>query len=73
MTSRESGRGFAIMRACVDGVTLRSSPGQGTRVVLDKRIHWEAPGPPADALPIARTASLSPAVRTTCGWSEQVR
>jgi hypothetical protein len=31
------------MRACVDGVTLRSSPGRGTRVVLDKRIHWEAP------------------------------
>jgi serine/threonine-protein kinase RsbW len=39
----ESGRGFAIMRACVDEVTLRSAPGQGTRVVLDKRIHWEAP------------------------------
>ncbi len=39
----ESGRGFAIMRACVDAVTLRSAPGQGTRVVLDKRIHWEAP------------------------------
>ncbi len=39
----ESGRGFAIMRACVDVVTLRSAPGQGTRVVLDKRIRWEAP------------------------------
>ena len=39
----ESGRGFAIMRASVDAVTLRSAPGQGTRVVLDKRIHWEAP------------------------------
>jgi serine/threonine-protein kinase RsbW len=39
----ESGRGFAIMSACVDGVTLRSAPGQGTRVVLDKRISWEAP------------------------------
>ena len=38
----ESGRGFAIMRACVDEVTLRSAPGQGTRVVLSKRIHWEA-------------------------------
>jgi serine/threonine-protein kinase RsbW len=37
----ESGRGFAIMRACVDDVTLRSSPGRGTRVVLDKRIRWE--------------------------------
>jgi serine/threonine-protein kinase RsbW len=44
----ESGRGFAIMRASVDGVTLRSVPGQGTRVVLDKRIRWEAP--------LARTA-----------------
>jgi len=39
----ESGRGFAIMQACVDAVTLRTAPGQGTRVVLDKRIHWEAP------------------------------
>jgi serine/threonine-protein kinase RsbW len=44
----ESGRGFTIMRACVDAVTLRSEPGQGTRVVLDKRIHWESP--------LARTA-----------------
>jgi serine/threonine-protein kinase RsbW len=39
----ESGRGFAIMQACVDAVTLRTAPGQGTRVVLDKRIHWEVP------------------------------
>jgi serine/threonine-protein kinase RsbW len=37
----ESGRGFEIMQACVDEVTLRSTPGQGTRVVLDKRINWE--------------------------------
>lgn len=37
----ESGRGFAIMRACVDAVTLRSAPGRGTRVVLDKRVHLE--------------------------------
>jgi serine/threonine-protein kinase RsbW len=40
----ESGRGFAIMRAYVDAVTLRSEPGRGTRVVLDKRIRWEFPG-----------------------------
>jgi len=39
----ESGRGFAIMRACVDDVSLRTAPGQGTRVVLDKRIRWETP------------------------------
>jgi serine/threonine-protein kinase RsbW len=44
----ESGRGFAIMRACVDAVTLRTAPGQGTRVVLDKRIHW--------AVPLSKTA-----------------
>jgi serine/threonine-protein kinase RsbW len=36
----ESGRGFAIMEACVDAVTLRSAPGQGTQVVLDKRVSW---------------------------------
>jgi len=39
----ESGRGFAIMSACVDEVTLRSAPGRGTRVVLDKRIAWDPP------------------------------
>jgi len=36
----ESGRGLAIMRACVDDVTLRSGPGQGTVVSLEKRIAW---------------------------------
>jgi serine/threonine-protein kinase RsbW len=39
----ESGRGFAIMSACVDEVTLRTAPGRGTRVVLDKRIAWDPP------------------------------
>ena len=39
----ESGRGFAIMSACVDEVTLRTAPGRGTRVVLDKRIAWDSP------------------------------
>jgi serine/threonine-protein kinase RsbW len=39
----ESGRGFAIMSACVDEVTLRSAPGRGTHVVLDKRIAWDPP------------------------------
>jgi serine/threonine-protein kinase RsbW len=34
----ESGRGLAIMRACVDDVTLRSRPGRGTVVSLHKRI-----------------------------------
>jgi serine/threonine-protein kinase RsbW len=35
----ESGRGLAIMRACVDDVTLRSRPGHGTVVSLQKRIE----------------------------------
>lgn len=36
----ESGRGLAIMEACVDGVTLSSGPGSGTVVSLQKRIAW---------------------------------
>jgi serine/threonine-protein kinase RsbW len=44
----ESGRGLEIMRAYVDEVTLRSAPGRGTHVVLDKHIDWQAP--------LARTA-----------------
>jgi serine/threonine-protein kinase RsbW len=39
----ESGRGFEIMQACVDDVKLRTAPGQGTLVVLDKRLEWEGP------------------------------
>jgi len=41
----ESGRGLAIMRACVDDVTLRSRPGQGTMVSLQKRIEWRSDAP----------------------------
>jgi len=41
----ESGRGLAIMRACVDDVTLRSRPGQGTVVSLQKRIEWRNDAP----------------------------
>ena len=33
----ESGRGFEVMRACVDDVILTSAPGQGTTVTLDKK------------------------------------
>ena len=36
----ESGRGLAIMRACVDDVTLSSGPGMGTVVSLEKRMEW---------------------------------
>ena len=40
-----AGRGLAIMRACVDDVTLRSRPGQGTVVSLQKRIEWRSDAP----------------------------
>ncbi len=41
----ESGRGLAIMRACVDDVTMHSKPGQGTVVSLHKRIEWRNDAP----------------------------
>jgi len=41
----ESGRGMAIMRACVDDVTLRSRPGRGTVVSLQKRIELRSDAP----------------------------
>lgn len=39
-TLPESGRGLAIMEACVDGVKLTSGPESGTVVSLQKRIAW---------------------------------
>ena len=45
----ESGRGLAIMRACVDDVTLRSRPGRGTVVSLQKRIGLRSDAPLAHA------------------------
>ena len=41
----ESGRGMAVMRACVDNVTLDSSPGRGTVVTLRKHIRWSQDAP----------------------------
>jgi len=41
----ESGRGLAIMRACVDHVTLDSGPGRGTVVTMRKRIRWSSDAP----------------------------
>jgi serine/threonine-protein kinase RsbW len=41
----ESGRGLAIMRACVDDVTMHSKPGQGTVVSLNKRLEWRSDSP----------------------------
>lgn len=41
----ESGRGLAIMRACVDDVTLHSRPGHGTVVSLGKRIELRSDAP----------------------------
>jgi serine/threonine-protein kinase RsbW len=45
----ESGRGLAIMRACVDDVTLSSRPGRGTVVSLQKRIELRSDAPLAHA------------------------
>ena len=44
----ESGRGLAIMRACVDDVSLHSGPGRGTVVELFKRCEWRDNAPLAD-------------------------
>jgi len=44
----ESGRGLAIMRACVDDVSLRSGPGHGTVVQLRKRIELRDDAPLAN-------------------------
>ena len=41
----EAGRGLDLMRACVDDVTLRSRPGQGTVVTMRKRIDWSSDAP----------------------------
>ncbi len=54
----ESGRGLAIMRACVDDVTLSSGPGTGTVVSLEKRMAWRDdapfPGQPCEQADPAR-------------------
>jgi serine/threonine-protein kinase RsbW len=41
----ESGRGLAVMRACVDNVTLDSRPGHGTVVTMRKHISWPEDAP----------------------------
>jgi serine/threonine-protein kinase RsbW len=41
----ESGRGLAVMRACVDNVNLDSRPGRGTVVTMRKRISWPDDAP----------------------------
>ena len=41
----ESGRGLAVMRACVDDVTLDSRPGHGTVVTMSKHINWSSDAP----------------------------
>ena len=41
----ESGRGLAIMRACVDDVTLSRGPGLGTVVSLQKQMAWRDDAP----------------------------
>ena len=46
----ESGRGFDIMRACVDDVSMRSDPEHRTVVSLQKRLAWR-PGAPFAEMP----------------------
>ena len=41
----ESGRGLTVMRACVDTVTLDSSPERGTVVTMSKHIKWSRDAP----------------------------
>jgi anti-sigma regulatory factor (Ser/Thr protein kinase) len=41
----ESGRGLDVMRACVDDVTMRNRPGQGTVVTMRKNIDWSSDSP----------------------------
>jgi serine/threonine-protein kinase RsbW len=41
----ESGRGLAVMRACVDKVTLDSTPDRGTVVTLRKHLRWSQDAP----------------------------
>jgi len=41
----ESGRGLAVMRACVDTVRLDSSPEHGTVVTMSKHIRWSRDAP----------------------------
>ncbi len=50
----ESGRGLAVMRACVDNVTLSTGPGRCTVVSLEKRLEWRRDAP----LAVAGTAHL---------------
>jgi hypothetical protein len=51
----ESGRGFDIMRACVDDVTMTSGPERRTVVSLQKRLEWR-PGAPFTRMPESELA-----------------
>jgi len=53
----ESGRGFDIMRACVDDVTMRSDAEHRTVVSLRKRLAWR-PGAPFAELPADELADV---------------
>jgi len=54
----ESGRGFDIMRACVDDVTMSSGPEHRTVVSLQKRLAWR-PGAPFAQVSAAAEAPAS--------------
>ena len=48
----ESGRGLAIMQACVDDLTLSGSAERGTVVSMRKRMNW------ADTVPVATAGAI---------------
>jgi serine/threonine-protein kinase RsbW len=62
----ESGRGLAVMRACVDTVTLDSSPERGTVVTMSKHIRLSRDA--RSRWPQARRNGL-----THPGWVRSVR
>jgi serine/threonine-protein kinase RsbW len=56
----ESGRGLAVMRACVDQVTLDSQPGRGTVVTMHKHISWSQDAPLRQLQKVSLLSTLSP-------------
>ena len=49
----ESGRGIALMRALMDDVRFESHTGDGSSVILEKRLQWR-PGSPVERMRLER-------------------
>jgi len=54
----ESGRGIALMRALMDDVRFESRSGDGSSVILEKRLQWR-PGSPVDRMNLPTTSPIS--------------